>query len=413
MRNTPERSNFWLTMALGLELAAAAAAGVGWLAYRQWGRPAVESLYEQRGISLLVVPDAVRSRATADDCYRWGGGFLGGAAIVMAGAAAATYGLSRDAAAGVRAAVPGQALAWGVPLATAAALFVAYQYACYEGEFYRIEDAMRLRVEPPFRHRVLFVGAAWGLKSLAPELSYRQAFLVTQAAAAVLAVWATQAWCRRVASLRACALAGPVAGMMLVPTFQYYTFYDFGIVFFYALGLLLLHDRRYLAFVLLGAVGTLNHELMLFLMLLSGLLVRAQGESWRFAIGLVAAQLALYAVVRGVLFWLMPVEIAWLPGKIWLNVERLVHLDYLRRTAALMCWFVLAIVVGARAAGAPLLCAIALLPLLWGMTLLVGQINEARQFVAFVPVATALLLVGYDRLGREAAADGDGRALGT
>ena len=29
------------------------------------------------------------------------------------------------------------------------------------------------------------------------------------------------------------------------------------------------------------------------------------------------------------------------------------------------------------------------------MTLLVGQINEARQFVAFIPVATALFMAAF------------------
>ena len=29
------------------------------------------------------------------------------------------------------------------------------------------------------------------------------------------------------------------------------------------------------------------------------------------------------------------------------------------------------------------------------MTLLVGQINEARQFVAFIPVATVLILAAF------------------
>jgi hypothetical protein len=412
MPQTPRHRNFWLSTVLGLELLAAAAFGIGWLAYRQGGRAAVDALYEQRGISLLVVPDAVRSRATADDCYRFGGWFLAGASAVIVASAIATHGLSRDAAAPVRSALPRLAIVWGVPLATAAALFVTYQHSCYEGDFYRIEDAMRLRVEPPFRHRVLFVGAAWAVKALVPDVSYRQTFLLTQAAAAALAVWATQAWCRRVVPTRACVFAGPLLGMMLVPTFQYYTFYDFGIVFFYALGLLLLHDRRYLAFVLLAALGTLNHESMLFLMLLSGVLARSQGASWRYAIGFVAVQLAVYAAVRGLLFWSMPVDIAWMPGKIWLNLERLSRLDNLHRTAALMLWFVLAIVAGAPAASPQLRWTIVLLPVLWGMTLLVGQINEARQFVAFVPVATALLLVGYARLERQPEAPG-ARAAGT
>ena len=50
------------------------------LAYRLWGRNLVQRLYDQDGISFFVVPDQIRSRATANECYEWGGQFLLGLA---------------------------------------------------------------------------------------------------------------------------------------------------------------------------------------------------------------------------------------------------------------------------------------------------------------------------------------------
>ena len=130
---------------------------------------------------------------------------------------------------------------------------------------------------------------------------------------------------------------------MLGPTFQYYTSYDFGIVFFYALCFTLLSSRSYMAYVVAAAVGTLNHELIVFLMVLSGVIALAQGRNWIWSVSFVLLQLALYTAIRSALFWWMPVELAWLPGKVWINIDRLVHVQYLWRTAVLFAWFAIAI----------------------------------------------------------------------
>jgi hypothetical protein len=45
---------------------------------------------------------------------------------------------------------------------------------------------------------------------------------------------------------------------------------------------------------------------------------------------------------------------------------------------------------------------VAVLPMLIGLTVLVGQLNEARQFVAFAPVALALLVCWVQALAMDA-----------
>ena len=62
-----------------------------------------------------------------------------------------------------------------------------------------------------------------------------------------------------------------------------------------------------------------------------------------------------------------------------------------------MLWFLAAGCLGFRRAPQDLRRATILLPLLLGSTVLVGQINEARQFVAFIPIAIGLILCGSAR----------------
>jgi len=387
------RASDWIIAGAAVDFA------VSLLAYRLWGKGLVQRLYDQDGISFLIVPDQIRSRATVDECYEWGGEFLLGLVIALIATALVCGALRFDESGRLTRALKPLALAWGFPCLVAATIFVVFQQACVEGPWYRIDDAMAFRVEPPFRHRVLFILVARAIEYAVPWFSQRQAFFASQFLAAGLAVFASQAWCRRTTSTPLSYFGLALTALMLAPTFQYYTSYDFGIVFFYALCLTLLCARRYTLYVVAAAIGTLNHELIVFLMLLSGVIARAQQRTWTWSIGLVLIQLALYTAIRSALFWLMPVELAWLPGKVWVNIDRLVHVQYLVRTAVLLSWFGIAIALGARSAAVEVRWAVLLLPMLIGMTLLVGQINEARQFVAFIPVATVLILAYFRDLG--------------
>jgi hypothetical protein len=392
------RPQWWRRASEWIVAGATAGVTAALLAYRLWGRSLVQRLYDQEGISFWVVPDQIRSRATVDDCYEWGGDFLLGLMIAMIAIALACAVLRFDGGRLARALGP-LTLAWGFPCLVAATLFVVFQQTCVEGPWYRIDDAMALRVEPPFRHRVLFIWVAQALAYVIPAFSERQAFFASQFLAISLAVVASQAWCRRTTSAPLSYFGLALTALMLAPTFQYYTSYDFGIVFFYALCLTLLSARSYAIYVVVAAIGTLNHELIVFMMVLSGVIARAQSRTWTWSIGFVLIQLVLYGAIRSALFWLMPVDLAWLPGKVWVNIDRLVHVQYLLRTAVLMSWFAIAIALGGRRSTVEVRCAILLLPMLIGMTLLVGQINEARQFVAFIPVATGLLLSCFREFG--------------
>lgn len=389
-------------VALAIQSAMAALLVMAWGAYRQWGRVLVERLYDPAEPGMFSVPSQIRYQATAEQCFDWGSQLLAALAVGTIALVAAQLALPRQARRLTRA-LPELALEWGFPVVVAATLFTVYNRIAYEGAFYPIADAVQLKVEPPFRHRVLFVAVAWLCESLVSGITPKQAFNVSQMLAAVLAVLATQAWCRRLASREVACFGTALMGLMLAPTFQYFNFYDFGIVFFYALCLTLLSVRRYGAHVAAVALGTLNHELILFMIPISAVIALTQGMSWRKVLGFLVLQLAAYAAVRGVLFWWLPVERAWLGGKIWINLDFIVHVHYLTGTIVLMGWFAIAILTGFRAASPEQRWSIVLLPMLLAMTLLVGQINEARQFVAFVPVAAGLFVVAIEQRRRPAA----------
>ncbi len=383
------------TMTTRLVASAPAALVACCVLYRLWGRPLVARLYDQQGMSFFVVHDRIRAKATVDDCFSWGWRLLVVLTATMIAVTVLRYALENSATQWLQRVFPWVTFSRVFALVVAASLFLAFRQTAFEGPFYRVDDAMAFRADPPFRHRILFVAVAWAFKEAFGGLSQNQAFLLSQLTAAVLAAFAMQAWCRRVAPASLSYFGLTLMGVMLVPTFQYYTFYDFGIVFFFALCFTLLKSRNYAAYVAAAAVGTLNHEIILFMMLLSGCIARSHGMSWSRVVGFVLLQLSLYASIRGILFWSMPVDIAWLPGKFWINIDRLVHVDNLACTAVTMSWFAIAILTGFRSAPLELRWGVALLPMLIAMTLLMGQVNEARQFVAFVPVATGLFLAKF------------------
>jgi hypothetical protein len=70
-------------------------------------------------------------------------------------------------------------------------------------------------------------------------------------------------------------------------------------------------------------------------------------------------------------------------------------------TVLLFVWFATALF-GLPYAPRLLRRAVAVLPMLIGLTVLVGQLNEARQFVAFAPVALALLVCWVQALAMDA-----------
>jgi hypothetical protein len=269
-----------------------------------------------------------------------------------------------------------------------------FRQLVHEGSFYTISNAIYFKVSPPFLHRVLFPSVARLLVEFASVNPYN-AFKLTQAAVLLALFPIIQRWCRGFAAPGAVILA-PI---LLLPFFfamaDYYTFYDLAIILFYTMGLTLLWEKRTLPYLFLVPIATLNHENFLLLILASGLLHNpfrpGSVFDWRF----VVLQLVLYILTRVLLFTLLPVPNLSHMGNIWLNFhflsETAAYPMLLWKTLLLFAWFGVS-ALGLVGAPSFLRKATVLLPLLIGVTFVFGQLNEARQFAAFVPVAVALIM---------------------
>jgi hypothetical protein len=372
------------------------------LAWHAGGRALMERMYAGRFIvDNLNVPADLRATHTAAEFYAWLDRVLLGLAAVAGAVAAFAWLLPARSLSTWASGRHARLLSVGV--SSLASLVLLYSLG-YEGEWMKLRDMLSFTQPAPAVHRLLFVLLARSMQ-LVTGGSDLLAYFVSQVVAIVLAMWAVLRWAE-VFVARETALFAPVlATLMLAPTIAYYTFYDFGIVFFFAIGLLLLLRGRFAAYLAVLAIGTLNHELILFLIVIAALLTHDRYPRSRW-LGFIGSQLLIYMAVRVGLFLAIPATRAWVPGNVWRNIEYLaVRQHALANTLVLFIWFALAMFFIVRYGPGALRRCLWLLPLLLAMTLLVGNLNETRQFVAFIPVAVAGILCAWRPGGAAAAPD--------
>lgn len=270
--------------------------------------------------------------------------------------------------------------------------------------WYVIDKIMAYQGTPPFQHRVMFIFPAQVLQYAMPQLGAIQSFLWSQVLAVVLMLWSV----RRFASLfirRDLAFIGQFLVLcMWAPTLNYYTFYDIGIIFVYSFCLYHLMRRELLPYLAMLVAGTFNHEITLFLIVASAVVFLGR-MSLRSLAAFLVLQLVLYAMVRLLMFSVLPAHQAWEGDKLAFNLNLLLHntRGLVYSLAPLLLWYALA-ATGWRHAPSFLRRCTLILPCLVAMTALVGQFNEARQFDAFIPVAMALMLCSLSaRMGAVAA----------
>lgn len=257
-----------------------------------------------------------------------------------------------------------------------------------------VEEVMTFTAGPLVRHRILFALVANLFRQALPGASFRQCFLLSQLLAIGLMFYAIVKWAELFVERRYAQVAPLLLLAMLVPTFHYYTFYDIGIVLFFTVGLLLLTRGRLIAYLGVFALGTLNHEVTFLLTVVSFAVLLAQrAMTTSRLLALVLAQIGLYVAVRWVLFTCLPVSGAWMSGRVWLNLDLILHHPWpvSQSMLTLLPWWGLA-ALGLPYAPTVLRRALVLAPLLVCTTLLMGQLNEPRQFDAIMPVVVACIL---------------------
>jgi len=283
---------------------------------------------------------------------------------------------------------------WGfqylMTLGCSVAIFLFFWLRGFEAPWYQIEQLMTNPSSAPiFGHRLLWVWCADVIKGLIPSVPYRTCFLLTQAVAALLAVWMMGRWSALYVGRELQWVGQVMFALMISLTFDYYDFYDISISFFYALCLYLLKRELYPAFVVALGLATLNHENALLLIPVAAL---ETFSNRRRCLIVCAAALFAHLGVRGLLQVFIPFgrQVDW---RIWSNLydpfaeprALLISIASLMFWwgAAAMCW---------TAADRFLRKSALLLPLLIAVTYLFGQFHEPRQFDASIPVIIGFIL---------------------
>ena len=280
-------------------------------------------------------------------------------------------------------------------VACSAAIFVALARFGFDASFCPIRTLMTnpgsLSV---YGQRLLLVWLADAIKLLAPSLTYRVCYLITQLVAILAATYMVGQWTSLFVGSKLKPLGQLLWVAMVVPTITYYTFYDIAIVFFYCCCLLLLYKHRYGSFLLVLGIGTLNYESTL--LLVGVALFALYGVTpRRIWIGVPLAALVVWAAVRFSIQLLVPMESHFDP-RVWNNILDLSRpsREIIQSAASLVFWWICA-ALSFRSADPFVRRATILFPALMGVTFIAGKFIEARQFDAFIPVSIGLIVSSF------------------
>ena len=285
-------------------------------------------------------------------------------------------------------------VAWSLVFGSAYVCYFSLLYIGTQASWYPLGAAMDFTIDPPFRHRILFVVLANAIHSVFPTFSDVRVYFLAQLPVVVATFIVIRPWARRFVPGPWANLAPPLLAFMLIPSFAYWTFYDIGIVFFFTLAPILLVSRRRLAYTVVLAIGTLNHEITLLLIPLS-IAIAWRDPALRRGLWLwVLIQLAVYAGVRALLFTMVPVDAVHAGFKVEWNLLLPFRSPsaFLMMAIAVGSWLVPAYF-GLRHAPSVLRRCVVLLPLLLLEILVLGQFNEVRHFDPFMPIAVPLVLL--------------------
>lgn len=193
-------------------------------------------------------------------------------------------------------------------------------------------------------------------------------------------------------------LVAALAGLALLPIFFgpfSRQIYDFTTLWTFTLGLALMVAQRWTAYLVLFAVATVNKETTILLTLVFGVhfVLRRRLPGTR-AVALLAAQVAIFLVIRGAIAYIFRgneggvVEINWENH----NKVVLLHPELMSKRLPLLAAGALFGVWGWRHKSPFLRDAIAVLaPVLLVMGVTVGQVDEIRAYYEFYPIVIVLV----------------------
>lgn len=300
------------------------------------------------------------------------------------------------------------ALIW---LACTASITIAVQ-ASHEGWWYPLGTIMHHpeRANAAFGYRLLFPLIAVFLQKIVPHLTDHNAFVAVQALNAGISISLVGIWSKIFFPRYGRPLGYILASLMIIPTLNYWTFYDIAIVGFWTACFLLLYLDQIPGYLLVFALATLNHENILLIIPCATAYYWGRMPLRRLAL-FACLQVALWFGVRQIVEHLSPGG-ALFDWRLWQNL--IFWRTYSIRSivlagAVLVPWWLVALG-GWRDAPRILRTGLLAWPGLFLVTILFGRIEEARQFAAFIPVCIGLI---SSRLGRDLASKEVGKTSAT
>jgi hypothetical protein len=293
-------------------------------------------------------------------------------------------------------------------LSSSALLLVLLTQLASEMRFYPLATILSApQTLDVFGRRLLLVWPAQGLSLLMPRLSPRHIYYVIQAIVICTTVSLVGVWSARFVGWRNAYLGQMFLVAMLVPTFAYHNYYDIFIVATYTGALLCLHERKYWAFGLIAAICTLNHENTLLLVFVALAVCSKREPMWKAAVISGATLLAWFVVKVGISI-AVPLQTSYhyrVITNLWkvANQPRAVLFSAIELSPMFLCT-----VFGWKSASGLLRrAAVFLIVPLFAVTYLFGQLDESRQFDAFIPVAIGFALSGLSRGKRKSGGNRD------
>jgi hypothetical protein len=262
-----------------------------------------------------------------------------------------------------------------------------------EGSWYPLSTIIHRPqlADPAFGYRLLLPSLARAFEVLIPRATDHNAFIATQILVIAVMIYLCGMWTRLFLPRLGRPLGYLLATVMLVPTMNYWTFYDLAIVAFWSGCLLLLYYDRWLSYLIVFGFGVLNHENMLLLVPVAVLYGFGRLRLPRL-LAFAFVQLFLYAGLRyAVIHGVHGAH----PWDNHLRDNIFFWRSYSPRTLicgwlALVPWWLLAMR-GWRYAPKLLRCGCIALPGLLLVAIVFGRIEETRLFDAFVPVTSGLI----------------------
>lgn len=279
-----------------------------------------------------------------------------------------------------------------VGLGSAATILMAIVRG-YEGSWYRLSTIMHHpeAANPAFGYRLLFPYIAAHLQRLVPSLTDHNCFIAVQVLIIASTVYLSGNWVSLFLPNLGRLFGYALLPLMVCPTIDSWNFYDIAIIGFWTSCLLLLQDRKYLIYLVMFGLATLNHENIL--LIVPCVVVYSWGRIKFWLLTLFAiSQVAVWCAVRYLMISLVK-GAPLFDNRLWYNLLFWRHYSLQGLAFAwvvLIPWWLVAFM-GWKYAPPLLRCSAISLPGLFVVTMLFGKFDEARQFAAFTPTCIGLI----------------------